>query len=244
MGGYKYLGLTLDGTLSVHPHSRKMKEVLIMKAGALGGVVLNLSAGYRGDLWSLLIRPLFGPPAPLCMVGDGGTNISAVEGLCRKSFKRIVGIAVNVKSDLVEKLAGYDIMERGQKMWEEAEEKWYHRKMRLCYQKKISVGEKREDWLKYIPGEAIKLINMYARMCPKCDGGEMVHKHLGVHGLDVPDVAEIIQMINNEVSGVRKWCGLQKIKWERMKNLNIWGGYCDQIIKKILWAVYGRIGGE
>jgi hypothetical protein len=241
MKSYRYLGLIMDEKLTVHSHLAKMKEKLLLQAEALGKVIFNFSAGYRKNLWMLLVRPLFDFPALLCMAEEGKSNVEMVERLCRKSFKRMVGVAPQVKNEIVEMFAGYNLRDRGRRLWDEAEVKWDHRRMRLKMVKRIDVKVRSEDLLMYIPGEAIKMVNLYSRMCPVCVGKRMKPDHLRVHGLEVPEPTELLKKINEGVIAVKRSCSQGKKRFERVKSLKIWGDYCDGLVRMIMRRMYGRM---
>jgi hypothetical protein len=172
---------------------------------------------------------------------EGKTNVDLVERLCRKSFKRMVGVAPQVKNDLVEMFAGYNLRERGKRLWDEAEEKWEFRRLRLRMARRIDVKVRIEDLLVYIPGEAIKMVNVYSRMCPLCVRKRMKPAHLKVHGVDVPEPVELLRKINEGVMAMKRSCSQKKQKFERVKYIKIWGSYCDSLVRMIMRRMYGRM---
>ncbi|RZK11954.1 MAG: hypothetical protein EOO43_18985 [Flavobacterium sp.] len=243
MRSYKYLGLYLDEKLSVHTHLAKMKERMILQAEALSKVIFNFSAGYRKNLWMMLVKPLFDFPALLCVAEKSKTNIELVERLCRKSFKRMVGIDPRMKNEWLEMFSGYKLQERGDKLWSGAEEKWRVRKMKM----RVKVDTRavrtlrKEDLLAYIPGEVISLLNIYTRMCPRCSGRRLSPAHLSTHGIEVPDPIEMVRRINEDIIEKRKECIRRREGFERVKSMKVWGEMCERYVKTIQSQIYRKM---
>jgi len=239
MLSYRYLGLHLDSKLTITTHLNKLKERLISQAEALGKVLFHYSAGYRKDLWRLLVRPLSEFPALLC-VGETNSNIITVERLCKKTFKRMVGFVPNIENELVEMLSGYSLRERGAKLWLESEEKWRARRQRLVLEKRLK-GWSEEDLLAYAPCEVVQLFNLLTRPCPICKDKRMDPKHLLLHNIDIPHPMVLLKQINIEVNGMRKSVKTEKGNFKRGEKLRFYGAYCKRLINRVICLMYKKM---
>ena len=210
-----------------------------MQAEALSRVLFRFSAGYRKDLWRLLVRPLFELPALLC-VEEAKSNIEAVKRSCRKSFKRMVGLVPKISNELVELFSGYNLRERGMKLWRDSEEKWCARRQRFVLFRQV-LSQKEGDLFAYTPAEAITLINQYARLCPLCDGNIMSPTHLRTHDVLAPTPVDLLKWINGEVRWHKRHLKKLGLVFRRTTALKYYGTLCKSVINQINTIIYRRI---
>jgi len=89
-------------------------------------------------------------------------------------------------------LSGYNLRERGAKLWKASEEKWACRRQRLVLEKRIS-QQQEEDLLAYAPSEVISLINQMTRLCPRCKKKRMSSEHLMMHNVVVSHPIKLLK---------------------------------------------------
>ncbi len=108
---YKYLGTWLDNKLSVDmqiSHIKKKSGHILTK---LYPYLVAASADARRDMWSTMVRPLFGAVLPIL---DGDKTKRAknkVLALWRKTFKGIMLLPARTPTILVNKMMGKGIMD-------------------------------------------------------------------------------------------------------------------------------------
>jgi hypothetical protein len=156
----------------------------------------------------------------------------------------MVGLLPRVKNGFVELCMGYDLLERGRRIWVEAEQKWEFRKLRLSFEKRIRMSPGQEDVLSYIPSEAIELINLYSRLCPRCKRKRMDPSHLKEYGIEVPEPVSLMQRINEDILEVKKRSFSLGEKFARLSAMRPWAEYCKMIIKRIRVEIYMKMDCE
>jgi len=120
---YKYLGLYLDNKLTSKVQIKYIEEKVRFISYKLRPLIDNISAGYRKNLWSTFIRPLFELLAILHVSEPAVSHRLNLDRMYRKSFQKIVRVGRTTPLFVQEVLIGSNLAERenssGMIMWQD-----------------------------------------------------------------------------------------------------------------------------
>jgi len=124
---YKYLGVWIDGKLTMDPQLQHIKDKTNFLVYKLWPLLRNVSLDYRINLWKVLVRPLFEMLAGHYFA-ENKSNREKVQNCLRKTFKSFTLLFKNVDDDTVNELMGFQFEERTSEVWKLAKLKWEARK--------------------------------------------------------------------------------------------------------------------
>jgi len=214
---YKYLGLYLDNKLSVRSQLQYIEEKVRFISYKFYPLINTVTAGYRKNLWSTFIKPLFELLAILYVSEPARSNCALLDRTFRKSFQSIVKIGKTTPLVVQGALIGTNLSERGASLWRQSQVRWECRKQRSDPPRSYTEDHRQRDLLKFAPREVVELINLMNHLCPSCRV-PLSSSHLASkHGLNVPTVLEMVQTVDSEAREIKSLCKANNIPINRVQ---------------------------
>ena len=171
----------------------------------LSPIIYHATLDFRKNLWQLFIQPLFEFILPLYCYEKSSSKRQKIQLSIRNTFKSFTSLKKTTKTELIDKLMGYNIEERSQNLYSISFQKWECRKQGRTYSKTQSQTQEREEktnLCKNLPKSMIKYINMQTALCPKCKSNNIMTRcskeHLeNYHEFRIADVYEIINKVKD-----------------------------------------------
>jgi len=148
---YKYLGLYLDNRLTIKPQLAYINDKVKFICFKFRPLLDNISAGYRKNLWSTFIRPLFELLAILHASEPALSNRLTLERAFRRSFQGITKVGRTTPLAIQELLVGMDLGKRGKFLWDDSVARWRCRVERREYDTARILPKDEGDVLKFAP---------------------------------------------------------------------------------------------
>jgi hypothetical protein len=205
VGSYKYLGLLVDGKLTIDGHLEHIAKKAEFQALKLWPLLKNTSLDFRINLWTVLIRPLF--EMLICLYEtERKTNREKIENLIRKTFRKFTLLKNNIKKSTIHSLMRFDFERRVREVSQLARIKWEARK-----EHKVPIYPRREpeerEGKRYYPAELQVILNMKSALCPfckvPCNSSHMINEHQIYIPCD-EDLLENIAIICESTEETRK----------------------------------------
>jgi len=187
---YKYLGLWIDGKLTLDPQLKHIDEKVKFLSFKLFPLLKCVSLDYRMNLWKVFVRPMFEMLSCLYVV-EAESNRNRVVTLLRKTFKRFTLLSKNVDNETVDKLMDFNFELRAKESQRIAHAKWEARKAHSVYglleeKGKIKMAKTKKSKVFY-PKEVQEFLNLKTALCPGCCE-PCSSKHMWeVHRVYIPD---------------------------------------------------------
>ena len=191
---YKYLGTWLNQKLTLDTQIQHITKKVNFIRSKLSPSTYHATLDFRKNLWQIFVQPLIEFTLPLYFHEEAATRKAKLEILLRNSFKSFTSLKKTTKTDLVDRLMGYDIKARSEELHAISQKKWDCRKEGRLYERthvknKESVSR---NLCKNLPKSMIKFINMQTSLCPTCKCKNEIARcskeHLkNYHGLEIDD---------------------------------------------------------
>ena len=215
---YKYLGVWIDGKLSMEPQIQHIKDKTNFLVHKLWPLLKTVSLDYRINLWKVLVRPMFEMLAGHYFM-DNPSNKEKVMNCLKKTFKNFTLLCKNVDDRTVSELMDFQFEKRAAEVWELARIKWEARKAHfpLDYSDVTDGREKLESSDRvFYPRELQKLLNLTTALCPVCCTPCSSSHMLSTHNLYIPNNETLIKRckeLSNDSnnSGLNRRQTLQRI---------------------------------
>ena len=190
VGDYQYLGMCINQKLTSEAHLKTLNSRLSYISLKLSPILTQVSMKYCFNLWQLLVKPLLDPLAILSSLETAQSRQNKAEVVFRKSLKIFLNIGTTTPNSTLTYISGYDIIQRGKFLVDDATKRWELRKNRstTCIPGPQPFSHK----LKFAPKSLSKYIYMLNSMCPYCPEVRVSQKHLQkIHKLPVPCIEEL-----------------------------------------------------
>ena len=161
---YKYLGTWLNQKPTIEDQIKHIITKTYFARSRLTPSLYNASMDFWKNLWQVFVLPLYEYALPIYTAENARTRKELVNKQLRASFRSYIGLKKTVKLDLLHKLMGYNLDERGSQLQYISEQKWAHRQLDGIYNIADDVNslvrkEKSKNICKEMPKELIKCIN-------------------------------------------------------------------------------------
>ena len=207
---YKYLGTWLDNKLSVQPQIDHIKKKSGHILTRLYPYLRNASAEGRRDMWTTMIKPLFGALFPLLGVAQTKRALNQCLVLWKSTFKSMMLLPRRTPSILVSWMIGKELMEICNEYEKSSSIKWTARKLFKSF---LSVSSfNRSNLVQGVPNTWCDIIKKQLSPCKLCLSKGIKNKILSsdhlylAHGVAIPSLRKIFNgVITPILNGEREW---------------------------------------